>query len=712
MGEQARRILLAEDDRFLRKAAEATLRRHGFDVLTAQDGEEALRLARDEAPDLVLLDMIMPELQGFEVLRRLKQDPATRPIPVIVLSNLGQESDVKQALEAGAVAYLIKASLTLEELVKRVEEALKRVSTDSMRADQRGRTSGRTMPRILMAGLPAELARWLQLQLSGASVQATHNGKETLDALAREDWSLLVIDGSIADLPASEVLTRTRARLGLGKLPVVFCVEQGASGDLLRRLVSQFGVDRLLFHPLNREELARQVAETLGLPLPPVETGEWGTQHEGMETLGRMWEEFKEATLSQVALFERAATAWLEGALDDELRRTVRREAHRLAGSMGMLGFPDGSRLAKEIENMLQAGAPPGQGQARRLSGLVAALRRELEKTPSWQPPLHVPGDERARLWGAPKDMELAERLVEESPAVMAVDDDPQVLAAIRSLLRPPRFSLTTLDDPLGFWEALEEVSPDLLILDVDMPYVSGVELCRVVRNDPRWIRLPVLFLTGHTDSDTVHRVFAVGADDYVSKPIVGPELLTRIVNRLERTQLHRRMADTDPLTGVANRRKFSEVLSRFLRMADRFSQPLSLALLDLDHFKQINDLHGHAVGDAVLRRLGEILLRSFRSEDVVARWGGEEFVVGMYGVARADGVSRLASVLETLRQEEFSGPDHSRFRVTFSAGVAQYPEDGADLPDLSRAADGALYQAKVAGRNRVLPVGWSAGQR
>lgn len=125
MGEEMRRILLVEDNRFLRKAAEATLRRHGFDVLTAQDGEEALRLARAKAPDLVLLDMIMPKLQGFEVLRMLKQDPATRPIPVIVLSNLGQESDVKQALEAGAVAYLIKASLTLEELVKRVDEVLK-----------------------------------------------------------------------------------------------------------------------------------------------------------------------------------------------------------------------------------------------------------------------------------------------------------------------------------------------------------------------------------------------------------------------------------------------------------------------------------------------------------------------------------------------------------------------------------------------------------
>jgi CheY-like chemotaxis protein len=124
MGEGKRRILLAEDDRFLRKAGETTLRRHGFTVVTAADGEEALRLAQAEAPDLILLDMIMPKLQGFEVLRRLKQDPATAPIPVIVLSNLGQDRDVQQALEAGAVAYLIKANLPLERLVERVNDVL------------------------------------------------------------------------------------------------------------------------------------------------------------------------------------------------------------------------------------------------------------------------------------------------------------------------------------------------------------------------------------------------------------------------------------------------------------------------------------------------------------------------------------------------------------------------------------------------------------
>ena len=122
MGDAVRRVLLAEDDRFLRKAAETALKRHGFTVVAAVDGEEALRLARAAPPDLVLLDLIMPRMQGFEVLRALKADPATAPIPVVILSNLGQDGDMKQAMDAGAAGYFVKANFSLQDLVKRVGE--------------------------------------------------------------------------------------------------------------------------------------------------------------------------------------------------------------------------------------------------------------------------------------------------------------------------------------------------------------------------------------------------------------------------------------------------------------------------------------------------------------------------------------------------------------------------------------------------------------
>ena len=127
--------------------------------------------------------------------------------------------------------------------------------------------------------------------------------------------------------------------------------------------------------------------------------------------------------------------------------------------------------------------------------------------------------------------------------SVLIVDDDPLVLEALAALLDPWGFQITTLADPNQFWEVLESVTPDLLILDVEMPQFSGIELCQAVRNDPRWNQMPILFLSAHNDVGTIHQVFSVGADDYVAKPVAGPELIARMLNRLERRQILRKLA-------------------------------------------------------------------------------------------------------------------------------------------------------------------------
>lgn len=132
-----------------------------------------------------------------------------------------------------------------------------------------------------------------------------------------------------------------------------------------------------------------------------------------------------------------------------------------------------------------------------------------------------------------------------EKARVMVVDDDPKMLAIVRSLLEPWGIKIITLADPRQFWERLETTSPDLLILDIEMPHISGIELCQIVRNDSCWSSLPILFLTAHSDAESINQVFSVGADDFVSKPIVGPELVTRIINRLERIRaVKREMGD------------------------------------------------------------------------------------------------------------------------------------------------------------------------
>jgi diguanylate cyclase (GGDEF)-like protein len=288
---------------------------------------------------------------------------------------------------------------------------------------------------------------------------------------------------------------------------------------------------------------------------------------------------------------------------------------------------------------------------------------------------------------------------------VLIVDDDPLALDAMRAILESHDVEISTLADPLCFWEKLGEVAPELLVLDVNMPGVNGPELCRLIRSDARWSGLAVIFVTPPGDPAMIEELYRIGADDYVAKPIVGTELLTRVSNRLDRVRLYRTRAETDSLTGLPNRAKSGEDLLRLATLAERFSQPLSLAMLDLDRFKGINDLHGHAAGDSVLRALGERLRRDFRGNDIVGRWGGEEFIVGMYGMAREDAVPRLMDTLGRLREERFTGSG-APFQASFSAGVAEYPLDGRDIVAVLAAADQSLYDAKAAGRARVHSTG------
>lgn len=285
---------------------------------------------------------------------------------------------------------------------------------------------------------------------------------------------------------------------------------------------------------------------------------------------------------------------------------------------------------------------------------------------------------------------------------VLACDDDPTVLAVIRRVLEAAGVNVVTVEDALAFWDVLDSGRPDLVLLDLDIPQISGLDLCKALRADPAHGTLPIMFLTGSDDAGSVHRMFAAGADDFVAKPIVGPELAARVGNRLERVRAHRRLADTDSMTGLTNRRASQLWIERMLRTADRYQQPAALCVLDLDRFKPINDTFGHSAGDRALQWLAQLLRQRFRGSDVAARWGGDEFVVAMPGMGRHDAVQRIAELLEEVRDQPVAAPDGREFTVTFSAGVAEYPADGADRDALYRAADTALDAAKRAGANQV----------
>ncbi|MBC7883332.1 MAG: response regulator [Anaerolineae bacterium] len=298
-------------------------------------------------------------------------------------------------------------------------------------------------------------------------------------------------------------------------------------------------------------------------------------------------------------------------------------------------------------------------------------------------------------------DQLLAQVEVSKS-RILAVDDDPQVLAMLKQVLEPWGFKLRTLEDPRLFWEVFQGFSPDLLILNAEMPHFSGLELCQVIRNDLQWSALPIVFLTAHTDPEMTRRVFCSGGDDYISKPIGGPELVTCLLNRLERTWLLRNIARNDPLTKTFNRRHFLQELEQFLHLARHYDQPLCLVLIKVDGFKELNRQQGSTVGDQVLRQVGSLLLNTFQGIDIVGRWGSARFVLAMYGLTRQEGYERLVEAMENLRKEGFLGCDGKALKITCSSGLVLCAEDGDQLPVLCHAVEQALESGRsTALRNR-----------
>jgi diguanylate cyclase (GGDEF)-like protein len=291
---------------------------------------------------------------------------------------------------------------------------------------------------------------------------------------------------------------------------------------------------------------------------------------------------------------------------------------------------------------------------------------------------------------------------------LLAVDDDAVGLADLRERLEPMGVELTVLHDARRFWEEIEVLRPDVILLGMNARHHSGLELCRVLRADDRWVSLPVIVLGEAPDPAAMHLAFLAGADDFVPKPLVARDIVTRVANRLERHRGVQEAAGTDPLTGVATRRRSEEALNSLLRLAIRYRQPFSIAAINVDGLREVNESIGIAAGDAVLRRLGRLLRNSFRSEDVVGRWGGDQFIFGGFGLEKDDCVRRLRRISERLGRDPFRGGD-IEINVGFSAGVATLFSDGIDLSSLQHAAEDTLAHAKSVGRSWILPSGWSA---
>jgi diguanylate cyclase (GGDEF)-like protein len=208
--------------------------------------------------------------------------------------------------------------------------------------------------------------------------------------------------------------------------------------------------------------------------------------------------------------------------------------------------------------------------------------------------------------------------------------------------------------------------------------------------------------LSGENDLQDKVRCLQLGADDFVTKPFQYEELVARIYSLLRRTKIFAQMAFRDPLTGIFNRRYFDNQMQLELKRIDRFPAPISLAFIDIDRFKHVNDTFGHSIGDLVLQAMAHTLQENVRSTDLVARFGGEEFVIIFPNTTGHQAATLIQAIINKIRRTPITEHEGQAFNITFSAGIAQW-QPGSDVQKWIQTADETMYKAKEQGRNRCL---------
>jgi two-component system cell cycle response regulator len=308
----------------------------------------------------------------------------------------------------------------------------------------------------------------------------------------------------------------------------------------------------------------------------------------------------------------------------------------------------------------------------------------------------------------------------ETGARILVVDDHEDNIEVLRLRLESWGYVTDAVKDGAAALRVVEQTPPDLILLDVMMPEVSGIEVARRVKANRSLPFIPIIMQTALDSTEAKVEGLEAGADDYITKPIDFAELKARLRSMLRIKRLQealeererellevnerlRHMSQTDGLTGLDNRRHLNDRLEEMFQHAQRLAEPFSCVMCDLDHFKSVNDTYGHQAGDEVLKQLSAILKEEAREIDRVGRYGGEEFMVLLPGTVLDAAVTFAERVRKRIEGHTFSFPGGSLSR-TASFGVSGWPHPKIKACDsLVRAADDALYVAKEMGRNRVI---------
>lgn len=398
---------------------------------------------------------------------------------------------------------------------------------------------------------------------------------------------------------------------------------------------------------------------------------------------------------------------------EDDLASQMTQTLDSFGYQVTRLASPEALHTAAPLDALIIDTSPPG---SRLLSHPV------FQQAPGQLPPLLIISSldtfssrlqaVRAGAVGfftKPVDLPLLERRLERGFSsqqggpfrVLIVDDDTELTARYQLVLSNAGIRVDTVSDANLLLDKMHKFIPEVVLMDLNMPEYSGPELAQVIRLDDDWLRVPIVYLSAETNAERQMSALLKAGDDFITKPISDSTLLTTVYARAQRARMVSDALARDSLTGLLKHADIKEQLELEAERAKRAQAPVSVAMIDIDHFKNVNDSYGHACGDNVIRALSNMLRQRLRKVDRLGRYGGEEFVAVLPGCNSDDAYQLLESIREAFNALQFSSGGQ-QFHCSFSAGISACEADAWADEELLERADRALYRAKQSGRNRL----------
>jgi diguanylate cyclase (GGDEF)-like protein len=298
---------------------------------------------------------------------------------------------------------------------------------------------------------------------------------------------------------------------------------------------------------------------------------------------------------------------------------------------------------------------------------------------------------------------EMTNRIESEPYQVVVVDDDPALVSLITFILEEYGMHVASVTDPKLVLEVIGRHKPDLILMDVHMPWCNGIELAQVIRQHHDLSMIPIIFLSSETDENIQFQAVLKGGDDFLSKPIDINKLPKFIQSRAQRARSVNSLMIRDGLTGLFNHTYIKQAVETEMNRLERNGTEFSVVMMDVDFFKKVNDTYGHIAGDQVLRSLSHFLVQHLRKTDKVGRYGGEEFMVVLPETTLEDAVSVMQTILDKFGEIIHHSAEND-FHITFSAGVIS-SRVTQDIEVMLENVDKGLYKAKNNGRNQVTAI-------